>query len=108
MRLKEEGAHVTVNTLHPGAIRTKLVHLDGFLGFLSDMIPTIILKNLEQGAATQVYVATNPQLNGVTGKYFVDCNEFTLEGKALDIDLQRRLWEWAENYLNNRKSFRQM
>ncbi len=53
-----------------------------------------------QGAATQVYVATNPQLEGVTGKYFVDCNEFPLTGKALDIDLQKRLWKWAEDYVS--------
>jgi len=34
---QEEGANVTVNTLHPGAIRTKLTYLDGFLGLLSGM-----------------------------------------------------------------------
>jgi hypothetical protein len=32
---QDEGAHITVNTLHPGPVRTKLAHLDGFLGFFS-------------------------------------------------------------------------
>ena len=33
--VQEEGANITVNTLHPGAIRTKLVKLDGLLGFIT-------------------------------------------------------------------------
>lgn len=101
VRLKEEGANVTVNTLHPGAIRTKLTHLDGFLGLLIAMTPGFFFKNPEQGAATQLYVATNPQLNGVTGKYFMDCNEHPLEGKALDVNLQKKLWKWSEGYIND-------
>lgn len=99
-RLKEEGANVTVNTLHPGAIRTKLTYLDGFLGLISGMTPSFVFKNPGQGAATQVYVSTSPRLRGVSGKYFMDCNEHSLGGKALDLNLQNKLWKWTEDYLS--------
>jgi hypothetical protein len=53
-----------------------------------------------QGAATQVFLAANPKVEGKTGKYYVDCNEHPLEGKALDIKLQAALWKWAEDYVS--------
>jgi hypothetical protein len=62
-------------------------------------------KTLEQGAATSVLVATSPQLKGVAGRYFEDCNEaVVLDPKApesshsgvaayaLDPDAATRLW----------------
>jgi len=99
-RLKGEGANITVNTLHPGAIRTKLTFLDGILGLIIALTPSFAFKNQGQGAATQVYVATNSRLNGVSGKYFMDCNEYPLEGKALDLNLQNKLSKWTEDYIN--------
>lgn len=63
-------------------------------------------KTPEQGAATSVLVATSPQLEGVGGRYFEDCNEApvvdpvtaesTGEGVAayaLDPTNAERLWE---------------
>jgi len=100
-RLKEEGVNITVNTLHPGAIRTKLTYLDGFLGLISGLTPSFFFKNPAQGAATQVYVGANAQLHGVSGKYFMDCNEHPLEGKALDSNLQKKLIKWTEDYINS-------
>jgi WW domain-containing oxidoreductase len=99
-RLQEEGANITVNTLHPGAIRTKLVKLDGFLGFITGLPPNCLFKTPEQGAATQVFLAANPKVEGKTGSYYIDCNEYPLEGKALDIKLQAALWKWAEDYVS--------
>nr|XP_024401285.1 short-chain dehydrogenase TIC 32, chloroplastic-like [Physcomitrium patens] len=138
-RLTAEGANITVNSLHPGAVQTKLTHLDGFLGFLISKIafhtsskPTVDVhgpgrKKMplmctaevcyeEHGtdelpisysralycrlaAATQVYVATHPQVHGVTGKYFADYNEYELRGLAMDKKLQLKLWKWTEEYL---------
>ncbi len=61
-------------------------------------------KTVEQGAATSVLVATAPQLEGIGGRYFEDCNEAVLvsddhEGRegvrayALDPEAAERLWD---------------
>ena len=59
---------------------------------------------MEEGAATTVFVAASPLLDGIGGRYFVDCNEAepvsrrsgTTEGVApyaLDRGNAERLWE---------------
>jgi hypothetical protein len=61
---------------------------------------------LEQGAATSVLVASSPQLEGVGGRYFEDCNEALVldpnapdtggsgvAAYALDPNAATRLWE---------------
>jgi NAD(P)-dependent dehydrogenase (short-subunit alcohol dehydrogenase family) len=67
------------------------------------------MKTPEQGAATSVFLATSPQLAGVGGRYFEDCNEAEtvdeLRGihgvlpHALDPDDARRLWDVSEELL---------
>lgn len=52
-----------------------------------------------QGAATTCYVAMNPQLKGVTGKYFKDCNECTPSSQALDQELAKKLWDFSMNII---------
>ena len=61
-------------------------------------------KTLEQGAATSVLLATSPLLEGIGGRYFVDCNEAEIVARrtddmsgvapyALDPGHADRLWE---------------
>uniref|UniRef100_A0A0E0DC19 Uncharacterized protein n=1 Tax=Oryza meridionalis TaxID=40149 RepID=A0A0E0DC19_9ORYZ len=52
------------------------------------------------GAATVCYVALHPQVAGVTGKYFVDCNVTELKSHALDMDLAKRLWDFSLNLIH--------
>ncbi|VVA41376.1 PREDICTED: short-chain dehydrogenase [Prunus dulcis] len=95
-RLKEEGAEVTANSLHPGTILRNLMRYDAFLKcklhllYHMDTSPFMLLTvqqyslvfhrsthiffGLTQGAATTCFVALHPQLKGVGGEYFVDCN----------------------------------
>uniref|UniRef100_A0A0E0DC26 Short-chain dehydrogenase TIC 32, chloroplastic n=1 Tax=Oryza meridionalis TaxID=40149 RepID=A0A0E0DC26_9ORYZ len=55
---------------------------------------------LHLGAATVCYVALHPQVAGVTGKYFVDCNVTELKSHALDMDLAKRLWDFSLNLIH--------
>ena len=65
--------------------------------------PTAEYRTPEQGAATSVFVATSPLLNGVSGRYFEDCNQAVpylggpervgVANYALDPDADERLWE---------------
>jgi NAD(P)-dependent dehydrogenase (short-subunit alcohol dehydrogenase family) len=74
----------TVNALHPGVIGTKL--LRGGFGGMGGGSP-------EQGAATPVYLATSKEVEGVTGKYFVQRREARPAPQALDDEAARRLWD---------------
>jgi NAD(P)-dependent dehydrogenase (short-subunit alcohol dehydrogenase family) len=100
--------NITANALMPGAIYTNLQRYTGGRG--SGRVPAELIKTVEQGAATSVLLATSPLLEGVGGRYFVDCNETdvidrrsgTLHGVAryaLDPAGARRLWDLSQDLL---------
>jgi NAD(P)-dependent dehydrogenase (short-subunit alcohol dehydrogenase family) len=68
---------ITANAVHPGAIaETNLSrHMDAEELAALRGSGTFRFKTIEQGAATSVLVATTPQLQGVGGRYFEDCNQ---------------------------------
>jgi WW domain-containing oxidoreductase len=92
-----EGTQRTANALHPGVIATNLGrHMNPMVrGVLSAARP-LFLKSIPQGAATEVYVATNPALAAVSGKYFSDCNVAAPRADAEDPATAKRLWEVSE------------
>jgi len=78
----------TANALHPGVIGTKLLRA-GFGGGYGG-------ASVEEGAATSVYLAASPEVEGVTGRYFVGCREAQPSSRALDDRAAARLWEISE------------
>ncbi len=74
---------VTVNALHPGVVTTKLL----WAGFNMEGI------DLAQGAETSVYCANSPDLDHVTGEYFIKCMPATPSKQALDKSAATLLWE---------------
>ncbi|KAJ7513792.1 hypothetical protein O6H91_23G014500 [Diphasiastrum complanatum] len=97
LQFQEEGANVTANSLHPGVINTNLLrHYPQYVPILAlaSYVGNFIgLKTVPQGAATQCYLALNPHLKGVSGKYFSDCNESKPSKYATDPDLGKSLWD---------------
>jgi NAD(P)-dependent dehydrogenase (short-subunit alcohol dehydrogenase family) len=88
-------AVTTSNVIHPGFVKTDIGrNATGIIGFLYNNVATMIQKNLAEGAATQVYVATNPLLEGVSGAYFEDCNPVKINSPnhVFDMKLADRLW----------------
>jgi NAD(P)-dependent dehydrogenase (short-subunit alcohol dehydrogenase family) len=91
-----EGRRMTANCLHPGVIRT------GLMRGVSPVLHTLwqslgkFFKQPREGAETPVYLATSPEVEGVSGKYFRYCRECGTSRAANDRDLQRRLWEESE------------
>ena len=89
-------AQTTSNVIHPGFVKTNIGrNATGIIGFLYNNAASVIQKDLAQGAATQVYVATNPRLEGVSGAYFEDCNPVKIDGPnhVFDVPLSERLWQ---------------
>ncbi|XP_027340738.1 short-chain dehydrogenase TIC 32, chloroplastic isoform X2 [Abrus precatorius] len=99
-RLKEEGVEITVNSLHPGSIITNILRYHGFVNAFANMVGKYFLKNVQQGAATQCYVALHPQVKGISGEYFMDSNKANPTALANDSDLAKRLWEFSLSLTN--------
>ena len=92
----------TSNAVHPGVIRTNLLrNYNPFMRHGARVVEGLFFKNVHQGAATQCYVGTNAGLEGVTGKYFVDCNLSNPSDNAKDSVMAARLWEESENIVEN-------
>lgn len=100
-RLQEEGANITVNSVHPGLIMTNLMRHSFFLMRLLKVFTYHMWKNVPQGAATTCYVALHPKLKGVTGKYFLDCNEWPASKFATDEALAKKLWDFSNKLVNS-------
>ncbi|MER6944488.1 SDR family NAD(P)-dependent oxidoreductase [Nonomuraea sp. NPDC000554] len=98
---------IAVNALNPGRITT--TNLSRYIGGISaaptSFDPTstdVSWKTVEQGAATSVLLAASPLVEGVSGRYFEDCNEAEphrpgvrrgVAAYALDPDHAARLWQ---------------
>jgi len=85
------------NSLHPGMIRTPILRdaEDHFMGVLLDWFEWLVAKTVSQGAATQVYVATAPELENIGGEYFEDCNlsNWSRAPHTRQKENDDRLWE---------------
>ncbi|MEM8497751.1 MAG: SDR family NAD(P)-dependent oxidoreductase [Pseudomonadota bacterium] len=94
--LKKElaGTNITSNALHPGVIKTNLSrNMVGLLSKVIGLLAGFVEKTVEQGAATQVYLAAHPDAAQYNGKYFADV-ELTAPTKfAEDEVLAQRLWD---------------
>ncbi|XP_044947338.1 short-chain dehydrogenase TIC 32 B, chloroplastic-like [Hordeum vulgare subsp. vulgare] len=100
-RLKEEGANITVNSLHPGVIMTNLMRHSYAVMKAIQLATCLIWKNVPQGAATTCYVGLSHELKGVTGKYFADCNEEKTSELAKSDILAKQLWEFSEELVKS-------
>lgn len=94
-----EGTGVTSNAVHPGFVDTGLTRT-GFdalvkLGFLYPIVARLF-RSPEKGAGTPVYLASSPEVEGVTGKYFVDERPVAPAAPAADPALWAGLWRRSE------------
>ena len=95
-----EGTGITSNVIHPGLVQTNIMRTaPAVLRGAFDLLGGLFAKNVEEGAATQVYVATSPLLDGVSGAYFEDCNPVQISGDhhMFDTVMAKRLWLLAED-----------
>ncbi len=93
-RLEDTG--VTANAMHPGFVRTNMAANNGWLVRL--FLPVVHRNSLtpEQGASTAVYLASSPEVAGVTGKYFVRERVVPSDPASHDESAARRLWQVSE------------
>ena len=91
-----EGTGVTANCLHPGGVNTNFGNNNrGFTTLLFRAFKPF-MRSPERGADTVVYLASSPDVEGMTGKYLSDRKLITASGEAYDQDLRRKLWQISE------------
>jgi len=87
------GTGVTANSLHPGAVSTRLGTNNGAWTRAVIALLRPFFRSPTDGAATSIYLASSPAVDGVSGKYFANCREKAPSRAASDPDAARRLWE---------------
>jgi NAD(P)-dependent dehydrogenase (short-subunit alcohol dehydrogenase family) len=88
-----EGTEVTANCLHPGVVATGFNKNNRILMRLGMTIARPFLISPEKGAETIFYLASSPDVEGVTGEYFVNCTATSSSPASYDEEAARRLWE---------------
>ena len=91
-----EGSGLTVNALHPGLVRTNIARNNGLLGRVVNFLIGAGGVNAVRGARTMIYLATSPEVEGLTGKYFVDSRAVQSSALSYDAGLAAGLWELSE------------
>jgi NAD(P)-dependent dehydrogenase (short-subunit alcohol dehydrogenase family) len=85
---------VSVNCLHPGFVASKFGHNNvGLTGLIMRLAQSVAAVNVEKGAKTSIYLASSPEVEGVTGKYFTECKPAASSDSSNDAAVQERLWQ---------------
>lgn len=89
-----EGTGVTVNALHPGLTSTGFgKNNPGFFMKIMGAVVPLIGRSPEKGAETSIYLASSPEVQSITGKYFVDCKVTQPAPQAADSAVAKKLWD---------------
>jgi len=93
------GSNVTANCLHPGLIATGI----GQTNALARLVWRLVVRvrggiPVEEGARTSVYLATSPEVEGLSGGYYVKCRlaELQTRAEAVSDAVGERLWRVSE------------
>jgi len=88
---------ITVNCCHPGAVATSMGvnRTTGFGKTITGILKPIFLTP-EEGARTAIYLATNPEVSKITGKYFYRCKFARTSKAATSRTLSKQLFELSE------------
>ncbi|GAC1468564.1 MAG: SDR family oxidoreductase [Isosphaeraceae bacterium] len=97
-----EGTGVTANCLHPGFVATSFTNGKGWLYWVMKQASNLMAISPQEGARTTVYLATSPEVEGITGKYFDKCKQAQSSPASLDVAASRRLWQLSEEMTRQR------
>lgn len=93
---KLQGTNVTANCLHPGFVASNFAYNNGwFVRFAMSFVSGRI--SVEEGARCQIYLASAPEVEGVSGKYFnYDLKETRSSEESYDQNIAKQLWDVDE------------
>jgi NAD(P)-dependent dehydrogenase (short-subunit alcohol dehydrogenase family) len=92
-----QGTGVTANAMHPGLVRTDITKDNGWLFRLFQPLALMGSRTPEEGARTIVYLASSPEVEGVSGKFFIDERPVRSAEASYNREDGARLWEMSES-----------
>jgi NAD(P)-dependent dehydrogenase (short-subunit alcohol dehydrogenase family) len=95
-----EGTGVSANCVHPGPVSTNFGKNNGGLMVLVFRALKPFMRSPEQGADTLIYLASSPEVEGVSGRYYADRKVISSHEEPHDVSAQKRLWEASEVLTN--------
>jgi len=87
---------VTVNALHPGYVRSNLGSNNNWLKKKLINLLDRRMVSPEEGARTSIYLASSPDVEGVSGRYFDQCKEIRSSEASYDERTMEQLWSLSE------------
>ena len=98
---------VSVNSLHPGAVRTNLLrNLPWYLRAAAAPVQ-LFFASPEKGARTPIYLASSADVEGVSGKYFIDCKPVAASVESQNEEVATKLWLASEALIAGSSNFAQ-
>jgi len=96
-RLKN--SNITANCVHPGVVNTNFGNeLKGVVKFIFKLFVPL-MRDANKGAETSIWLATAPELEGVSGKYFADKKEKKTQPDSYKPEIQQKFWEVSEKMI---------
>ena len=91
------GSGITANALHPGFVATRFGNdSGGIMRAVLKVAKPIGAISPEEGAQTIIYLASAPEVAGVSGQYFYECRPATPTAEARNDEDAKRLWEMSQ------------
>ncbi|WP_413310294.1 SDR family oxidoreductase [Bacillus sp. 1P10SD] len=88
-----QGTRVTVNCLHPGVVRTNFGNTESLFFKVFGTLMKPFMLPPDKGAETSVFLASSPEVDGISGKYFVKKKPVNSNPISYDEITSAKLWE---------------
>jgi NAD(P)-dependent dehydrogenase (short-subunit alcohol dehydrogenase family) len=98
-RLKSEG--ITSNAVHPGLVATSFGSTASGFSSIMMLLARPFSKSPQEGAQTSIYLATSPEIFGVTGRYFKDLKPIKPASETKSKFLAAELWKLSEELVKD-------
>jgi len=97
-----DGSQTTANALHPGHVATDMYKTSfPLVGPAIKWVMGLFALTPQQGADTAVYLASSPEVEGISGKYFAKRESVQSSPLSYDREVAQRLWEVSEDLTNH-------
>lgn len=100
-----ESTGVTANAVNPGGVISNFCLNNGLISWSKHVIAHILYRNLigpVEGARTSVYLASSPEVEGVTGKYFYNIKPVRSSDTSYDVEMAKNLWNVSKKLTGNK------
>ena len=97
---KLNGNGVTVNAMHPGLVRTDIAKDNGWLFRLLQPLFLMRSRSPEEGAQTIVYLASSPEVEGVSGQFYIDERPVRSAVASYNEEVAARLWKVSKDLVS--------